>query len=156
VAKRVFARAARRPVDAAAELADQVEALLARHCCDRLGLVRRAGAAVAGFDRVEEVLRAHKTAALFFAVDAAESGRRRLAALGRDLPAAAVLTGAEMGGAFGRERVAHVSIGPGRLGAALLADARRLCGFRAGATVVNGMAFAPARPERQDGGTEPT
>src|ERR1051326_55554 len=46
--KRIFARAARQPLVAPPGLADRVEALLARRCCDALGLARRAGLAVAG------------------------------------------------------------------------------------------------------------
>src|SRR5437016_3720303 len=57
VAKRLFARAARRPVSAPPELADRIESLLARRCCEALGLARRAGLAVAGFERVEQALR---------------------------------------------------------------------------------------------------
>src|SRR5262249_25133213 len=52
VAKRLFARAARRPVTVPLGLADRIEALLAQRCRDGLGLARRAGLAVAGFTKV--------------------------------------------------------------------------------------------------------
>lgn len=153
VAKRLFTRAARRPVSAPPGLADRAEALLAERCRDALGLARRAGLAVAGFDRVGEAVRTGKAAVLLFALDGATGSRRKMAGLGRDLPSATVLTGAEMGIAFARDRVVHASVGPGPLGARLIVDARRLAGFRAGSDVVERMAFAPGSA-RQDGGTE--
>ena len=154
VAKRIFARAARRPVSAPPELADRIESLLARRCCDALGLARRGGLAVAGFERVSEAANHGRAALLLFALDGAESGRRKLTAPGRDLPSARVLTATELGGAFGRERIVHVAVAGGALCRGLLADLLRLVGLRAEAAVDRGMDFAPAGPAPQDGGTE--
>ncbi|MBX9634346.1 MAG: DUF448 domain-containing protein, partial [Magnetospirillum sp.] len=50
VTKRLFAKAARRAVVVPQDLADRVEALLLRRCLDVLGLARRAGHAVCGFE----------------------------------------------------------------------------------------------------------
>ena len=135
VAKRLFARAARRPISAPQGLADRIEALLAQRCCDALGLARRAGQAIAGFERVADAARHGRVGLLVFALDGAEGGRRKVAALGREVPSAGGLTGAELGAAFGRDRVAHVAIGPGPLADRLMTDMRRIAGFRAGATV---------------------
>jgi ribosomal protein L7Ae-like RNA K-turn-binding protein len=154
VTKRLFARAARRPVVVSSELADRVEALLARRCREALGLARRAGLAVAGFERVGEAVRRGNAALLLFALDGAEAGRRRLAATARGMPSAVVLEASELGGAFGREAVAFVAVGPGPLGNRLRLDLERLAGFRAAAAVENGMNIASARPARQDGGTK--
>jgi predicted RNA-binding protein YlxR (DUF448 family) len=138
VAKRLFARAARRPVSSPPALADRVEALLARRCCDGLGLARRAGLAVAGFERVGEAIRNGDAALLLVALDAAESARRRTEAVGRGLASASVLTAAELGGAFGRERSVHVAVGPGPLCRRLVVDLERMAGFRPGARVFHG------------------
>lgn len=158
-AKRFFARAARRPVAAPPDLADRIESLLARRCCEWVGLARRAGLAVAGFDRVDETVRHGKAALLLFALDGADAGRRRIAALDRQLPWAAVLSGAELGGAFGRERVAHVALGAGPLSRRLRIELGRLAGFRTGALVGHGVEPFQAAPGegsvRQDGGNEP-
>ncbi len=151
-AKRLFGRAARRPITAPPELADRIESLLARRCIDALGLARRAGLALTGFDRVGGALRQGNVALLLFALDGAEGGRRRLDGLGRDLPAALVLYAHELGAAFGRDRAVYVSVGPGPLSHRLLLDLERLAGFRAGAVVDRDMKSAPARPEPQDGG----
>jgi predicted RNA-binding protein YlxR (DUF448 family) len=162
VAKRIFARAARRSVSASPELADRIESLLARRCYDAIGLARRAGLAVAGFERVGDAVRRGQVGLLLVALDGAEAGHRKLAALGRGVPSARVLTAAELGGAFGRERTVHGAIADGPLCRRLLLDLTRLVGLRAGAAVdlradpgvVNGMDFAPAGPAPQDGGTE--
>jgi uncharacterized protein len=154
VAKRLFARAARRPVVVPAGLADRIEGLLAKRCCDALGLARRAGLAVAGFDRVSEAVRHGRAALLLAAFDGAEGGRRKLAALGGDLPSASVLTAAELGAAFGRDRTVHAVVGPGPLCERLRVDLARLAGLRAEAAMDNGLKFTSAGPAQQDGGTE--
>lgn len=159
IEKRFFARAARRQVTVSPDLADRIETLLARRCCEWLGLARRAGLAVAGFDRVSETVRSGNTALLLFARDAAEAGRRKVAGIDRDLPWMAVLSGAELGAAFGRDRVVHVALGPGPLTERLRRELARLAGFRADAAAGRGagerVGPAEAGPKRQDGGSEP-
>ena len=152
VAKRLFARAARRPVVLPPGLADRVEFLLAQRCCDAIGLARRAGLAVAGFEKVGEAVRAGKVAVLLSALDGAEGGRHKIRALGRDLPLATVLTSAEMGGVFGRDLVVNVALGGGRLSRRLLADAEKIAGFRSGAVVDRGAEPAASRRVRHDDG----
>lgn len=150
VAKRLFARAARRPVVLPPGLADRVESLLAQRCCDAIGLARRAGLAVAGFEKVGEAVRAGKAGLLLSALDGAEGGRNKIRALGRDLPVAAVLTSAEMGGVFGRDHVVHVALARGRLSGRLLADAEKIAGFRPGAVVDRGAQPLASRRVQHD------
>jgi uncharacterized protein len=152
VAKRLFARAARRPVVLPSGLADRVEALLVQRCCDAIGLARRSGIAVAGFQKVGEAVRAGKVALLLSALDGAEGSRNKIRALGRGLPLVTVLTSAEMGGVFGRDHVVHVALGGGRLSRRLLADAEKVAGFRSGALVDRGAEPAASRRVRYDDG----
>ncbi|HUC71549.1 MAG TPA: RNA-binding protein [Stellaceae bacterium] len=152
LAKRLFARAARRPVAAPAGLADRLEAALAQRCIDAIGLARRAGLAVVGFERVSETVRGGKAAALLAAIDGAEGGRRKLQALGRGLPLACVLTAAEIGAAFGREHGVNASLGSGPLCRRFLSDAQKLAGFRANAVVEQALKSVPAAPARPDDG----
>jgi ribosomal protein L7Ae-like RNA K-turn-binding protein len=153
VAKRVFARAARRPVTVSPDLADRIEALLARRCGEALGLARRAGLAIAGFERVGEAVRRGNAALLLFARDGAAAGQRKLAVLAGGIPSVTALTAAELSGTFGREVVAFAAIGPGPLCVRLRLDLGRLAGFRALAAE-DRMNIAPVGPGRQDGGTE--
>jgi hypothetical protein len=150
-AKRLFARAARRPVVVAPDLADRIEVLLARRCGETLGLARRAGLAVAGFERVSEALRHDRVALLVFALDGGKNSRCKIGALGHGIPWAAALSADELGAAFGRDRAAHVSIGPGPLCSRLLRDLDRLAGFRGGAVTNRELDFAPSA-EHQNGG----
>jgi uncharacterized protein len=154
VAKRLFVRAARQPISAPPGLAGRIEASLAQRCCDAIGLARRAGLAVAGFEKVCGAVRTGKAALLLSALDGAEGGRGKIRALGRDLPLASVLTAAEMGAVFDRDRVVHVALGGSRLNDRLLADAEKLAGFRSGAVVDRVAEPAAAHPGRHDGGIE--
>ncbi len=130
-AKNLFAKAARTKVVFGADLADQVERLLARRCLDLLGLARRAGLAVAGFEKVRGMLRAGKAAVVIAAVDGAEGGRAKLRALAPHLPLIETLSANELGAALGNGPLVHAAVARGRLARRLVAEARRLAGFRA-------------------------
>jgi len=129
-AKNAFARAARAPVRAADNLADRIEALLARRCLDLVGLARRAGQAVAGFEKTRAMVASGKAGALLAAADGAADGRAKLRALGPDLPVIELFTGAELGAVFGRERAVHGAVVRGGLLDRLRAECGRLAGFR--------------------------
>lgn len=146
VAKRLFARAARRSVAVPPGLADRVEALLVERCRELIGLARRAGGAVGGFEKVREAVAGGQTSLLLFALDGAPDARRKLGALGQGLPLARVLTAAELGAAFGRDHVVHAALGRGPLSARVLAEATRIAGFRAEAEVEPALPSAPPRP----------
>jgi predicted RNA-binding protein YlxR (DUF448 family) len=126
-ASSTFARAAKRPVRVEAGLADQVEKLLLRRCVEGLGLARRAGQAVAGFERVRDWLRQGRCGALVMAVDASSEGRRKLTS---GLPVADALRSEELGAAFGGDAIAYVGLAPGALAERIVGDAARLAGFR--------------------------
>src|SRR6201991_1058847 len=68
VAKNLFARAARAAVKSAADLADRVERLLLERALADLGRARRAGRAVAGFVKVEQMV-AERRAGLLVVAD---------------------------------------------------------------------------------------
>ncbi|MGI9434260.1 MAG: DUF448 domain-containing protein, partial [Geminicoccaceae bacterium] len=69
VEKRLFGRAAKQSVTVLDGLADRIEALLTRRFCDGLGLARRAGLLVVGFDQVQAVLVGSGAAVLLAASD---------------------------------------------------------------------------------------
>ncbi len=132
-AKKVFSRAARQPVIVPEDLAQRAEALLARRCGELVGLARRAGVAVAGYEKVREALLAGRVGILLAASDGAANGRDKLRALAPALPLVEVLTGAELGAAFGRDHAVHGAVAPGRLAEHLLRESARLAGFRTAA-----------------------
>lgn len=130
VTKRLFAKAARRAVTVDAGLADRLEALLMRRCLDIIGMARRAGAAVCGFEKVKAEIKARKAALLVEARDAAADGRGKMTALAAGLPTVELFDAAELGWVFGRDHAVHVCLAPGRLAERLMTEARLLAGFR--------------------------
>jgi predicted RNA-binding protein YlxR (DUF448 family) len=124
-----FAKAARGPVRPAPDLADHVERLLRRSCLDLIGLARRAGQAVAGFERTREWLQTKRAAVLVCGADAAADGREKLGRLGADVASVAVLSSDELGSVFGRERIMHAALGHGALAERFVREAARLAGF---------------------------
>jgi uncharacterized protein len=138
VKRRLFARAARQAVTTPPGLADRVEGLLAQRCCEVMGLARRAGVAVAGFEKVRSAVSSRKATVLLMALDGAEGGRQKMRGIGRCLPIVIALTAAEMGAVFGREHVVNAAIGDDPLGSRLIAIAEKLAGFRSGAIVDRG------------------
>lgn len=131
IEQRLFGRAARRAVRVDEGLADQVEGLLTRRFYDGLGLSRRAGSIVMGFEQVQAWLASSKAAVLLSAFDGADDGRRKLRHLALDVPLILAGSRDEIGQALGRESLVHAALPPGKLARRLLHDAARLSGFRA-------------------------
>lgn len=152
IARRLFARYAHRSVTAPPGFADRVEALLVQRCLDLIGLARRAGLAVGGFEKVRDAVRTKKCGLLLLALDGTEGGRRKMRTLACRPPVAIALTAAEMGPVFGRLRVVNIAVGDGRLSGRLVAIAEKIAGFRPGAVVDRSVEPDPGRAARQDSG----
>ena len=130
LARNQFARAARTQVGAAPDLVEQVAAMLTRRCLDLVGLARRAGQLVAGFDQVADGLRNGACALVLCARDGAADGRRRIETLARGVPVLDPFSRSELGGAVGRDEIVHVGLAAGGLADQLLKELGRLHGFR--------------------------
>ena len=132
--KNAFARAAKAPLKASADLADQVEKLLAARLLQALGLARRAGELTWGNDRVASAISAGKVAWMIEAADGAADGRRKLVRLGARQEVPPRLIGAfaeaEIGLALGLENVIHLAFLAGRGAERWTLDVERLSGFR--------------------------
>jgi len=135
VAKRLFARAARTLVQADESLPGQSEARLASHMLAVLGLARRSGGLLLGFDSVEKALRGLKPPAVIVeASDGAPDGGRKLqgAALkGGIVPfVVGCFSSAELSLALGRANVVHAALKSGRMAERIIFNAGRIAGFR--------------------------
>jgi hypothetical protein len=135
VTKKLFARAAKQSVKAGADLADRAQKALVARMLGDLGIARRSGALVLGFDNVLRALDGPKPPALLIeASDGARDGKRKLynAAHARGLEPVVLeaLTSAELGLALGRENVIHAAVQPGGLAERLIFDAERIKGLR--------------------------
>jgi predicted RNA-binding protein YlxR (DUF448 family) len=135
VAKNRFSKAAKEPVKAGPDLPDLVETLLVRRMLGDLGLGRKSGTLVFGFDNVVRALMdARPPGLLIQASDGAPDGKRKLknAARAEGVEPAFVecLSSGELALALGRENVIHAAVRPGRLADRLVVEASRLEGFR--------------------------
>jgi uncharacterized protein len=108
VAKNLFARAARASVKPASDLAERVERLLLERALADLSRARRAGRAVAGFVRVEQMVGQRRAGLLVVADEADGDGLGKLKATG--LPIARLGDAAALGGIFGREQAVYVAV----------------------------------------------
>ncbi len=133
-------------------------AALERRIGDHIGLARRAGQAVSGFEKAREWLRAGRAALVIQAADGSPEERARFlgGSLGAGLvPVAAPLSAERLGAIFGRERAVHVAVLPGRLAERLLADAQRLAGLRGvDETAPTGRGQAKEHPSGVAGGSK--
>ncbi|MCR5878029.1 RNA-binding protein [Phenylobacterium sp. J367] len=131
--KGLFSRAAKAKLQAPADLAQQVEALLRRRVLSSLGLARKAGDLTSGFEKVSAAIVAGKTAWLIEASDGAADGRRKLSAQARKQSRPprilGVFTASELGLALGLENVIHTAFLAGRAADRWTQDVDRLAGF---------------------------
>jgi len=137
-ARGLFARAARAPVVVPPDLLARLRAGLEERIVSHLGLARRAGQAVAGFDKAGEFLAAGRAGLIVQASDgSADECRRFLGARGegagdgdhRAVPVVRPLTAEAIGAVFGRARTVHVALAPGRLAETLAETAEKLAGL---------------------------
>lgn len=118
VEKKLFSKAARAPVKASAELVDRVEHLLLERTLADLGRARRAGRAVAGYVKVEQMIGRHQVGLLVVADEADGDGLQKLRATG--LPLERLGDAAALGGIFGREQAVYVAIARDDAGGAFI------------------------------------
>lgn len=128
--KGLFSKSAKQSVLVAENLADRVEAGLAKRCLDLLGLGRKGGSVNTGFAKVEASLRSRKASILLGANDGAEDGRRKLSRLAGSLPLVEQFSCVELSKALGRENVIHVSMARSGLTEKFLVEVSKLAGFR--------------------------
>ena len=128
---RAVARAARGSVLVPSDLPVVLENALIRRISDYLGLARRAGQAVAGFEKARDWMRTHPLGLVTQAADGSDAERTRFrSAVPETVPVLAQLTGAQLGMVFGHETVVHVAVASGRLAETLVIDLTRLAGLR--------------------------
>ena len=128
---RAVSRAARGPVLVSPDLLVVLETALVRRIGDYLGLARRAGQAIAGFEKARDWMRSHPAGLVLQASDGSEAERARFrSAVPETVPVLTPLTGAELGRVFGHENVVHVAVASGRLAGSIVMEAGRLAGLR--------------------------
>jgi predicted RNA-binding protein YlxR (DUF448 family) len=129
-AKGLFARAAKQAVTVPPALADDVERQLARRVVDLISLARKAGKAVAGFEKVKDWLTKGQARILIQASDGSERGKTKLHPPGGPETFIGCLTAGELGLSFGREHAIHGALAAGGLTDRVVEEAARLAGLR--------------------------
>ena len=133
VAKNAFSKAAKQSVKTGPDLADRVVALAKREVAELLGLARKSGQLVAGFEKVDAALRADKVRVLVAASDGAVDGRGKLARIaGSGVEICAPLTAAELAQALGREHAVHAAIKTGGIAEKTIIASRRFTALQQG------------------------
>ena len=127
--KGLFAKAAGSKVTYPDDLVERVRALFRRRCADLLGVAKKAGLVVSGFDKVSEALRKGKLAWLLEAEDGSSDGREKLLRLSKGLPVLRFLTSDETAHALGREHSIHTGLKPGGATDKFIAEAKRCMAF---------------------------
>ena len=130
VRKKLFSRAAKAQVTVSPDLTALIEAGLAQRVISLIALARKAGGAVAGYEKVKSWLEDGTAVVLLQASDGSERGKARLRPPDGPDTLIGLLSGAELGLAFGRENVIHGALAAGGLAHRVVEEASRLAGLR--------------------------
>ncbi|MFC5372079.1 RNA-binding protein [Brevundimonas faecalis] len=134
VKKNLFARSAKAPLKPAADLADLVEKLLARRCLEQLGLARREGVLISGFEKSAAAVRGGKAVWIIEAADGSADGRGKLLGLAKHASPAPKICGAfgadDLSLALGLENAIHAVLLKGGRADRWTLEVERLAGFR--------------------------
>jgi uncharacterized protein len=130
--KNLFAKAAKGSVQLPVDLSAQVDRLMSQRCLNLLGLARRAGEVVAGFEKATACLRRGEGVAILAANDASVAGKRKVSGLAPDLVKLEAFSGEELGAALGRANAVHVVLTKGQLAERLINEITRLIDYRDG------------------------
>lgn len=130
VKKGLFARGAKQSVKTNPELLAHVETLLVKRLIELISLARKAGQAIAGLERVKSVLISEKAVCLIQASDGSEREKKRLRPPEGEKTYFDAASAAELGLAFGRDRVIHAALIAGGLSTLVRYESARLAGLR--------------------------
>lgn len=129
VEKRIFFKAAKGTVNIPADLVMQVEMQLKNRVLSLLGLARKAGALVFGYEGVKKALTAREAALAFEATDSSERERDKLYHYEHELKIYDVFTREELGRVAGMDAVAHMAVLHGKVAKELNQNVHKLVLF---------------------------
>lgn len=132
VSKHIFYKAAKGTVKIPDDLTDQVQNALKKRCLDFLGLCRKAGLLVYGFEAVKKAISAQTVTAVFEAVDASEREENKLFKGDDSFPVWRILTRTELGQISGETEIVHIALLNGTLSQQASLIARKIDLFKNG------------------------
>ncbi|CDM55820.1 MULTISPECIES: RNA-binding protein [Rhizobium] len=142
VAKRLFARALKADVKAAADLGQTVETLLEQQLMQMMNMARKAGQFVTGSAKVDAAVRSGAAIAVFHATNAAEDGVRKIDQARKawhlgmeteeEIPSYRLFSESEMEGLMGQNAFIHAAVLAGQAGEGVVKRAKMLEQYRNG------------------------
>jgi len=129
IAKKLFARGLKQPVQVPDGLTDEIERQLVRRVVDLISMARKSGDAVAGYEKVKGWLGTEQATVLVQALDGSGRGKSKLSTphFGHYI---GCLSADELGMAFGRQTAIHAALASGGLSKRVVEEAQRLQGMR--------------------------
>ena len=142
VAKKLFARALKTDVKAAADLGETVEKLLMQQLMQMMNMARKAGQFVSGSAKVDAAVRSGAAIAVFHSTDAAADGVRKIdqarkawhlgMATEEEIPSYRLFSESEMEGLMGQNAFIHAAVLAGQAGEGVVKRAKMLEQYRIG------------------------
>ena len=142
VAKKLFARALKADVKAAADLGETVGMLLAQQLMQMMNMARKAGQFVTGSAKVDAAVRSGAAIAVFHATNAAEDGVRKIDQARKawhlgmeteeEVPSYRLFSESEMEGVMGENAFIHAAVLAGQAGEGVVKRAKMLEQYRNG------------------------
>ena len=142
VAKKLFARALKADVKAAAELGETVDTLLVQQLMQMMNMARKAGQFVTGSAKVDAAVRSGAAIAVFHATNAAEDGVRKIDQARKawhlgmeteeEIPSFRLFSESEMEGLMGQNAFIHAAVLAGQAGEGVVKRAKMLEQYRNG------------------------
>ena len=127
VRKNLFSRGFSSETKAMPDLADTIGGLLRKLALSYFSLAKKAGLAVAGNSKVEDMVSKNLAQIIIHALEAAPDGRRKIDKLAAaDVKMINIFHVDELDLAFGRSNVIHAAVGRGRLAEKLLLAVQRI------------------------------
>lgn len=115
IVKKLFCKAAKRTVQIPDNLIDQVEKALRERCLNLLGLCRKAGLMVFGYEAVKKVVGQGMAVVAFEAADASEREQSKIYRPEDAIAVYALFNREELGRIAGLDETVHVALMAGRL-----------------------------------------
>ncbi len=127
-----FSRSLKRVAKPNSQLIDETIKALKSKILGLIGLSRRAGVLITGFDKVEDAIKKAPPAFIIEAFDGSADGRGKIIGLSKkwkDVPIIGIFSTAELEAAIGRENIIHAILVKGQFSQNFAMELRRLEGF---------------------------
>ena len=128
-AKGLFTKAAHTKVTYPENMDELIKELFVKRLQSLLGLIKKSGLVVSGFEKVAEILKKKQAVCLLEATDGSSDGREKLDRLRSGIPCIQILTADQMAEALGTGVCVHAALKTGGLTDLFVAEAQRFAAY---------------------------